>query len=233
MAKSYLHRVAAMETLTQRMTENVPANHQHAQKMIDVVVQLKNSVKALGQLYETPDPTVTRAAHDKRVQSAATKLSDQRRSSFQRIQDILQQGMRDIDARIDAKVNLKPNEFAAEIRAMFRNLKPGEQATLLSKLAIGNKGPEIAAIICAPAVLTGISDELQMRYQDQIISIHARAEFEEKKALMDAFQPALVATDVAKDTAADFSDPARLAAIEHGEAAAAAAIAAFNDSTQP
>jgi hypothetical protein len=224
-----VHKLNALDAIAKRIAGDAPANvHSARRDMAQELTKLRTSSAALHKLHATPDPTVTPATHTKRVMAAAAKLRDQTATVSNRLHQIVQTRGAELDRAIAAKVNLKPDGYAAEIRAAFRAAAPGRQHQLLGELATQNRGPELAALIQAPGILTGISDEMRGRYRELIMSTHAREEHEEMGDLMDALSEAVGALPTVNSFVEAFSDPAKLAEIERGEAAAAEAAAAFD-----
>jgi hypothetical protein len=218
-----------MKAMADRLGANLPTSGQGGRRALHAeVTKLHAAATALEKLRANADPTVTPAAHAKRVMSAAAKLKEQVASARDRAHRIMHDGATDIDRRIAAKVNLKPDAFAAEIRATFRGMPPERQLRVLAELATQNRGPELAALIEAPGIVTGLTGDLQNRYRDLIVSTHASEEHAEQAELMEAFLATLDMMPVASAVADALSDPAKLAEIERGEAAAAEAAAAFD-----
>jgi hypothetical protein len=230
----YAHRIGAIQAVIARINPksdngfNQNDGNDYARSMEATCNPLKDSVSAIVRLHSSPNPTENANAHYKRVANASKHLEKQRLSVFDELQNIYRQGVLDNEAKIGKKINLKPDDkYGAELRAVYRAASPAERAEMLSGAIAANDGPVLAAIIEVPAVLTGIEPELQKTLRHQIISLHAAGEMAQLQALNDAFDVAINATDVAKLTASDFSDPVRLAEIERAESAANAATAAF------
>lgn len=227
-----LARASSLDLLVSKMYEKMPESYHGSARGIHAEVQrLRDATGALVRMHTNANPLDSTAAHEKKVADSAKRLSGSVATANERIQEKLREGLRDIGARIDAKVNMKPNEFAAEIRSVFRSMTNTKQIELLGELVKENRGPELAAIIKAPSVLASISPEIQARFEDAMISTHAPQEFNEQSMLQEIFNDSLVVQDVAKETATAYIDPARLAQIERGEAAALAAADQFKAAT--
>jgi hypothetical protein len=222
------HKISALAAIAARVAGDAPSNIYSARRaMAQELTKLHTGSTALQKMHATPDPTITPATHTKRVTAAATKLREQAATARGRIHQIAQDRLAELDRQIATKVNLKPNAYAPEIRAVFREKPPEAQQRFLVELATQNRGPELAALLEAPGSVTGMTDEMRNRTHDLIVSTHAREEHEELTELTDAFSAAVGALPVVNSFADAFSDPAKLAEIERGEAAAAEAAAAF------
>lgn len=230
---NYLHKVAAIDTIINHMAETYNTDQPHIQKLIGLARDMKPAVSSLGVMHATPNPVDTIALHTKKVANGAGKLREKATSYVEKANAVLRDGLNDIQSRVDAKVNLKADDkYAAEIRAVFRSKPYTEQLEMLQTLCKENNGPALAAIVCAPAVLTGINKDLQTQFRDHIIAVNAPQEMAEQTALMEAVVPVLSVLKVAREVAESYSDPLALAKIETAEASANAAQAALADSVQ-
>jgi len=220
--QTYTASIAKIVELMQR------GNSPHLPQLAVLLNKLSVQTAAVGAMNDNPSPTLTPAANFKKVQEAAKRLDDARKATVAAASEIVGKGIRDIQAKIDAKVKLIPSDHAREIREVFRLTPIGERPKFLNDLAILNKGPELAAIIAVPAILTGITDEMQSQFRRLILETHAGSELAEQTELTEAMTEVLAATDVAQAFVTDIADPTRLADIEAREAAATAAEAALN-----
>jgi len=231
-------RVRALREIAERLTAKQPAGedghstwHQVHAHVVRHVVRLADAAEALYNLRVTRDPTQTPDAHTKRVGLAAERFNKDITATFNHINKVIGDWERDIAARIAAKTNLVPDAYAAEIRAVYRSKSPTEQMELINEFVAQNRAAELAAVIKAPASLTGMSDEHRARYEAAYVAKHAPGEVAEKEALEDAFNDALVVTNTAGALAKAYSDPDKLAEIAKAEAVAATAQQAFNKLT--
>lgn len=223
------HRSAAFHSVMEHIVKDVPHSNAHIHNLKSRLEPLGSTVSALVAMHGNPDPTRTKAYNDKKLIETAGKLDDRRKQVFREINGAFMEGLADIKKRIDQKVRLVPDEFAAEIRAAVRTMTPAEKVRTLAELAANNNGPALAAITESPSILTGVTKDIQDRYRDNIYDIHAREERLEQAALTDALKGAVSATNVAASLASDLANPGRLAEIERGVAAAAEAETAFNN----
>lgn len=224
-------KIRALAAIAARMLERVPSDEGHPaprRQIYGQVSALTEAAQALHNLHVNRDPTVTDGAHLKRVSLAASRLGRETTATINRIARITAEGRSDIAARVRVKARLAPDAYASEIRAAYRAMTPTEKTTTLRELIEQNRGPEVAAIIKAPILLTGMSEHHRQQYEAAFISKNAPDEMQEEAALQRAFDDALVSTRVAGEIAEAYSDPGKLAEITRGEAAAAAAAQAFN-----
>jgi len=195
------------------------------QALIGEVERLVDFATALHDLRTTRDPTQTDAAHQKRVLTGAAKFAKDTEAVLDRLNKGWATGILNIEDRIAAKVNLRPDAYAAEVRDLYRRMSPSEKARFFTELVNEGRGPELAAIIKAPKAVTGLPDEQRRNYEAAFISHHAPDEVRERDALQEAFDTALVVHREARGLAASYANPAKLAEIERAENAAVAAQA--------
>lgn len=194
--------------------------------------RLRSGAEALVNVAVNRNPAETDGAHALKVGKMSRTFDKEVTASLNRSGQILREGLQDIQRRIDEKIDLKPNAFAQEIRAAFRGLDGKAKASLINQLVKENRGPELAAIVKAPSILTGISDEQRAAYENMIVTTHAAAELNERAALEDVFSGAMAAERTASELSKSLSDPSKIAEVERGAAAAAAAGEAFTQSIQ-
>lgn len=224
------HRVRALAQIADRlaaMDKNEASRRLHAE-----LNRLRQGVEALEGVRTSRNPIETEAAHTKRVATLARRLDKDAVAAMNRAGQIIREGVNALQRRIDERVNLKPDAFAREIRARFCTMSRKDQVKLLGDLVKENRGPELAAIVKAPAILTGLSDSEHARYEQAILGMHAPNEMAELTELNEAFETSMLAAGLAGKYAEALSAPDKIAAIEQGEAAAIAAEASFNQAVQ-
>lgn len=229
MARVSDHAVRALQAVAARMTKSIP-DHPTARALQGEVTRLANHASALDNMRANRSPLDTPEAHALKVGKAAKKLDQEITALINRAGNHTRAGLADAQRRIDQKINLTPDAFAQEIRAAFRNMDGKAKAKLVNQLVEENRGPELAAIVKAPAILTGISEEQRAAYEKMIISLHAGDELDEISNIEEVFSAVLTATDTAGNLSKRFSDPVELAKIERADSAAKAAGDAFEQS---
>jgi hypothetical protein len=143
----------------------------------------------------------------------------------------MRNGLNDIDRRVRDKTGLKVDAYEQEVRAAILAMSLEGKLAYLNDSAKEGRGAELAAVLDAPALLTGIPVDQKQRVRDMLEDYHAPAEKAEREALQSDFIGAFDLLTAAANTAATLSDPQRLADIERGDAAAANAAQAFAAAT--
>ena len=223
--------VRAIEVIAQRMTMDLP-DHKAALQMQAEVNRLKLRGEALDNVNRTRSPLDTPAAHALKVAKLARSFDKETTDTLNRSVRIWADAYKDTQTRIDDKVNLRPDAFAPEIRAAFRTLSSKAKADLITQLVKENRGPELAAIVKAPAVLTGITDEARAAYENMMLVTYAAPEVDELAKLEDLLSSVTAATRASSNMVKDLTDPRKLAEIESQAAAADQASAAFGQTIQ-
>ena len=224
----YQPRIATLDHLTERFRQVADRGPAY-QTFFAEVARLAAGAKALVQLHASRDPTLPEAAHVKKIATAAKHLTGGINPALGRMSKAQTAHLTEIEKRKNQKVPLVPDEHDAEIRHVYRKMALKDQLKLLHQLAEEGRSAELAAIVKAPRVLTGLSDEHAKRFTDLIYERHAPDELAEEKQLMEAFDAALMSVDPVKELVTAYSNPAGLAEITRAEQAAAAAEKGFRD----
>lgn len=228
------NHLSAIQNLTERVGRSLPNGHTAVVQTQAELERLTNAMRALANLHATPDPSQPEAVHFKRVQAASAKLLAEYEAANQRMHGYVLANQLANDAKIKKLVNHVPNEkFGLELRAAVKAMPMGEKVALLTQLSAENRGGELFALTSAPTVLTGLTDELNKRYSEDIIQRHAPEEFAAIAGLDEARLTAASALEFVRKTALEYSDPARLASIQAQEKAASDAAAQFEKIVDP
>lgn len=231
MAKVPDHDVRALASIAERMLKDL-GDHDAAKRIQGEVNRLRSAAEALDNVRRKRNPLDTQDAHALRVGKLARKFDQEVTAMINRIADHYRVAMADIDRRIAEKVDLRPNGFADEIREVFRSLDRNTKVELLGQLVKENRGPELAAIVRAPSILSGLTDAERANFENSIIGMHAREEVTERAAIEDVMGAAHTASVTAGNIARRFSDPRELARIEEAQAQAKDAGDDFDQALQ-
>jgi hypothetical protein len=231
MARTPHHAPRAIAALADRMLKGME-DYPAAQQMQAQVNRIRQGAEALDRANANRNPLETRAAHMKKIAAMARKLDQETVAVINRTAVIWGEAHAAVQRRIEEKVDLRPDSFAQEIRSAFRALDAEAQAALIKDLIDGNRGPEMAAIVRAPAVLTGISEDRRAMYERAIVSKHAGNELDEQARLAEVFEAVSAVSRTAGNFTKSLTDPVEFARIEREEAAANAAGADFDQSLQ-
>lgn len=234
MSKPLHHKVKALAAMADRMAKMIDdrGGSRTAGQMQAEVNRLKAGAEALDKVRANRSPLDTPEAHALKVAKLAQKFDREVTAAINRFGSIVHEGLQAVQKRIDEKIDLRPNAFAEEIRAAFRTLDRKAKLQLLGDLVRDNRGPELAAIIKAPPLLSGLPAADIASYEKAILSTHAGDEVAEQAWLGEMFETSITAANTAGDLARSFIDPSELARIERADALASEAGAAFDQSIQ-
>ena len=116
------------------------------------------------------DPMISAVAHSMRVDAEKSRLREKTEKARDTLLPAIEAWRAAQNAARLAKADLKPDEFAQELRAVFRTLDDVGRAVYMQNATDAQDGAAAAAILTAPLTLTGITaDELE-RYRDEFLS---------------------------------------------------------------
>lgn len=222
--------VKAIEAIAGRMLSNLGDDHHVGLLLQAEVKRLYAKAEALDSVNARRSPLETPAAHAMKVAKMARTFNSEITATINRAGQVWSTGFKDVERRISEKVDLRPDAFASEIRTAFRGMHGKARAALIKQLVEENRGPELAAIVKAPSILSGIGDQERQNYEKMIVARHAGAEVDEIAKLEDVFSAVSAAAGAAESMVKDFTNPAKLAEIEREAAASEAAGVAFSQS---
>ena len=222
------HRIATMSTITGRMKNNINGrNFTHSQAVISELDALARAAEALDTVYKTRDPYQTQAYHDRNVSVASNRLAKRVDAATEKVGNIIQSGIRDIEARIAAKTKLKPGVHDQEIRQIFRSKTSTQQIEMLRNCIENGDSETLSALLIAPTSITGLAAEMVSRFKEAFEMKQAPEEFEERSALMEDFSTSYSVMQVARQFSTELLDPKAVQAAEIAKEKAVEANAAF------
>lgn len=222
------YHARAFKAQVAKRKEHTKPEYTIAHSALGKLASLYGAIDALQTLHADRNPLETQAVQEKRIQQAVKKLETTAKEVGKQAENIIGDGIARLQGELDTKVKLKPNEYAAELRAQARTLDYDGKLKLLTELADANDGPMLAALIKAPSVLTGIPAEVSNRFTEHVYAKHAPEEWEELKDLLTLVTERLDIVNTALTAAKAYSDPVRLAEITAQEEAALRAQAHFD-----
>jgi len=159
--KAPTHKLSAMLNLNGQLVGNTPTKS----VLRNTTNAAVSSYDAFLRLTQSNDPTITEGARFKRISEASAKLRSKHSDQVNEIYRAKAFAKEDVQKRINDKVKLVPDQFAAETRQYYRSLDEAGRHKLLRDLALENNGPALAALVDAPKHLTGIQSEHAGRYR--------------------------------------------------------------------
>lgn len=222
-------KVRGLKAMLTKMVSQVPSgDHNGWRNLLSQIDSMTRGAEALHVLAITRNPTVTDAAHVKQLATAAERYGKNVKDALDYANKTLQDESALITARIKAKVNLNPSSYGKEIRNAFRAMNDKERVDVLNEMVDSNRGPDLAALLKAPRLLTRLTDDQIEKYEKAIIAKNAPEELVAQDVLMEGFNSFLIARDTALEVARAYNDPEMLATVAKAESAADAAAKQFN-----
>ena len=225
--------ITALNAILDRTYKNIPSgdgpDRGHFDRITGPLAEIGEGANALHKLHLSRDPNETDAVHFKRVATAAKKLAYNINLADSAVKVAKQRADADVQNRTMTTLRLNPDGYAAEIRAVYRQMSQQQRTKLLEELMESTlRGPELAAILRAPGSTTGMSDLQREQYYESYRATHAKQEIAEEKMVEKTFEVAIASLQTAREIAAAYTDERKLADIAKREAEAAAARQNFD-----
>lgn len=195
--------------------------------------RMSEAVGALAALAESTDD-LTSEQRLTRTTKAASKLGASLPAFSERLDKLDAETQQGFELAFAQNSGLIQTERAAEIRAHVKNLKdPGERANFLQTLLKTGDNESMAAVVFAPAFLSGLDAITHSRFRTQIEETRLPELTQNREVFLELSGNLKVALQVADKAAREFSNPRLLAEMEQRALAAKEAEARLNASTAP
>ena len=215
---------AAMRSIVDSM--NSEAN----KSIVSHVKMIRNGVEAIDELAANRSPLDTEAAHFQKVSRNANNLRKKAEAAKKAVQESMRQSLIKLDENMVSKTNLIEGKYASEIRQVFKSLDHPERSKALNQ-AIANKESEvIAAVVKAPSILSGFSDDELSRYRSDYEKLVVPEYVEQRDEILNTERLAALALNSAISASNDYIDLERADEIERLEGLSLAAENAFKES---
>jgi hypothetical protein len=155
------NKLASLAMIFGRLPTNAPEH----EKIKSVLNRLQVEAQNIAKIIAEPDPMKSAAAITLVLNAEKARLRELAAKSRADIASVLTVNAANVLATQTKNSKLIADEYAAEIRQVFRGLDNGEKAAFIEYAATTNDGPTLAAILLPPAVLTGMTPELQADYK--------------------------------------------------------------------
>jgi hypothetical protein len=222
---------ATIQTIAADMAERLgDKQYRHPRLVLSEARKLSQAIGGLNAMNQRRSPTETESAHFKKISAHAKSLEIAVAQAEQRIHQHQREHSQELEGRTNQRLGLSENAYAAELRSTLRAMNEKDRSITINELIASGDGAAVAAITKAPPVLTGVTPELQGKYIEQFTKQQAPDLLDEQEALIGAMANAASILGAAKRAANDYSDPARLQAIEEAERSALEAEGQFKAS---
>lgn len=134
----------------------------------------------------TPDRRLTETANRLEIARLAEGVEKGVHERLKNARSTLNTGIAQARTEVDTAANLKADEYASEIRAAFKAMKPGERAEALTAAVEAEDRQTLAAILNAPTITTGVPDDLRAALKEQFFRKVAPAQMAKLDAHLTA-----------------------------------------------
>lgn len=153
----------------------IPEDGQLGAELRELMQRIETDALVVTELREHPDPMRSALAISQDVATAQAKL----KVTIEAVRDISRSRITQFRDSVKADqlklANLVPNEYAAEIRSIYRSLDDAGKAKMLTDAFTQRDGATAAALIGVPAVLTGINPDRAALLRQQFLDLVAPA----------------------------------------------------------
>lgn len=191
---------------------------------------IAKAVKALDEFRANPNPFDSYAAHHKKVQREAARVSTKIQTEMSEAFGKLKNSAAVLSDQIAQELNLNETQYAAEIRASLRGKSESERHKILNKAVKEKDSATVAAVIRAPGHLSGLSEEMQRRYENDFSAAHAGGLGAQLDAQLKEYERFNAMAKSADNIAASMFDSEELEAAENAARINEQALSAINES---
>ncbi|BBJ22392.1 hypothetical protein [Candidatus Nitrotoga sp. AM1P] len=157
------------------LISRIPEDGQLGTELRELMQRIEKDAFVVTELREHPDPMKTALAISQDIATAQDKL----KVTVDAVRDFLRFSIIEFRENVKAEqlksANLVPNEYAAEIRSIYRSLDDAGKEKMLTDAFTQRDGATAAALIGVPAVLTGINPDRVALLRQQFLDLVAPA----------------------------------------------------------
>lgn len=209
------HQREAIRELVKRTEAAIGKyTNSNAQSLLSEQRKLFNAVDGIVSMRGNPNSLETPAAHALKIHQSVLKLKNETIKAKQKAFDTYIKYSTEIDMAINNLAGIKEDHYASEIRAAFKALPPEDRMGFLKEAIDSKDGTIFAAIMFAPKMLTGITEDLRNKLTDSFylkVAPELYQEREDLKEAMDGVEATIKATSGICD---EYNNPEEVRKIE-------------------
>ncbi|CAH1904588.1 conserved hypothetical protein [Candidatus Nitrotoga sp. HW29] len=157
------------------LISRIPEDERLGTQLWKFMQRIEKDAFVVTELRENPDAMKTTLAISQDIVTAQNNL----KATIDTVRDLLRSSIIQFRENMEAEQlkssNFVPNEYAAEIRLIYRSLDDAGKAKMLTDAFTQHDGATAAALIGVPAVLTGMSPDrialLRQQFLDQVAPV--------------------------------------------------------------
>ncbi len=157
------------------LISRIPEDGQLGTELRELMQRIEKDAFVVTELREHPDPMRSALAIGQDVETAQEKL----KVTVDAVRDLFRSSITQFRENVKAEqlksANLVPNEYAAEIRSIYRYLDDAGKEKMLTDAFTQHDGATAAALIGVPAVLTGMNPDRVALLRQQFFDLVAPA----------------------------------------------------------
>lgn len=147
------------------LVERLPTEGRAAVAAASHLRTIHSLAEKVVQLKANPDPMKSDLANGQDVEAARKRLDTAITSARTQINTALHEERKELDAAQIKRADLRPDEYAAEIRTVFRGLNDEQRSAFMKDAIERRDAPTVAAIALAPIAVTGLSADRAAAYR--------------------------------------------------------------------
>jgi len=153
------------------LISRIPEDGHLGTELRELMQRIEKDAFVVTELREHPDPMRPALAIGQDVATAQEKL----KITVDTMRDLLRSSITQFRENVKDEqlksANLMTNEYAAEIRSIYRSLDDAGKAKMLADAFTQHDGATAAALISVPAVLTGINPDRVALLRQQFLDL--------------------------------------------------------------
>ena len=211
---------APLKKISERMRNSIGETTPMAvRQLYSEVEMMTRQIAAIENMAANPSPHMTEDGHYTMVAREKDRLEKQLNKTLDRINAKFGESYISISDQRDKILGLKEDQFAQEYRTAFRNMTQEQKTTALTKAIKKQESSVIAALTKAPAMLSGLDENVQDRTLTQYYDQYAPQLTKQISELEAAASTSLIALRNARTAVKDGIDPKKLQDIQSREIA--------------
>lgn len=153
------HQLAAISALLKR----IPGDSGTATELRIALQRVEKEAAALAGI--VPDAMKSDAANSMILNAEKARLRELIAKASEQCRVLIDREKATEQSKLAERLALVPNEFAAEVRSVFRELSPEKQNEFMATSIAAKDAATVAALVDCPTILCGLPAERQAAYK--------------------------------------------------------------------
>lgn len=157
-------------TVLRALIGRFPSDTSITDKVRATLTRVEKEASNLLEIMTHPDPEKSSLAIERAIGDEKGRLRDLIAKSRNEVNPLIANWRASADAERVKKANLIPNEFAGEIRSVFRAMAWPAQLQFMATATDRLDGAAVAAVLNAPPVLSGLTPEQVEQFREAYLN---------------------------------------------------------------